>query len=222
MTREEFKEKYLVKTRIAITDAEMCLKFQEIAFEFGLRTHRGNDIPISFDTGIKGLHHLKNLFTFPHGLQSSSLFYVDDYREIVWDEMLADYESLPPINEPVVAKIEAHDVSDCIKLLRTYFIDKISKGDFEVIDKSEHTIRIKIDGQYYFTLWWANGADYVGFYKCEAFDDEQDLVTFQKLSLKDRRAIWKSLSKIKKEYKEVQLKNQKLAEYNKLKKELNL
>jgi len=43
-----------------------------------------------------------------------------------------------------------------IKEIQDYFINKILDLDFKVIDVSNHTLLIRIDNEYEFTIWIAN------------------------------------------------------------------
>lgn len=56
--------------------------------------------------------------------------------------------------------MKKEEVTEAIADLRTYFVDKIVKGDYEVINVDDHMISVHLDGEYYFTLWVSNGMDY--------------------------------------------------------------
>lgn len=97
MTKEEFKAKYLVKTRIRINNEEECNEFQRIAYEFGLTNSVGTTSLISYHHPVRPDFkdwNMKNLFCFSYGLAQSSIFHCDEYKEIHYNELIEDYKTI--------------------------------------------------------------------------------------------------------------------------------
>jgi hypothetical protein len=123
MERQEFKERYLVNTKIKITCRSECYEFQRIAFKFGVRVfsqpNNKAQEPIAYNIAdiypkYKGkifATNMTNLVIYKNGLlQKSAFYHLETGREISFTEMIADYKALnKPINltDPITqSKIE--------------------------------------------------------------------------------------------------------------------
>lgn len=80
---------------------------------------------------------------------------------------------------------------EVIVSVHDYFRDKLIKGDFETGKNNQFHIDCIIDGDYRFTIWWAN-EDY-GIRTCE------DSFMNINLRVNDKKSIWSKIKKIKHE-----------------------
>ena len=106
-------------------------------------------------------------------------------------------------------KIKEH-IKEIINLIASSIID----GDYEVVQFTDHSIKIEID-ESKFEIWTANGAEYLDFWESkglfgEAFGDEST-----------RKKIWDSLESHIQLHRATTLKDEKLATIAKLQAELS-
>jgi len=111
MNREQFKNKFLVDVKIAIENREQCYKFQEIAFEFGVKVHStmnkpmNEQVPIAYNIadvipdykGERFAEDMDNLVIYDKGtkLQKSAFFSLEnDKKLILYADMLEHYENM--------------------------------------------------------------------------------------------------------------------------------
>jgi uncharacterized protein (UPF0248 family) len=111
MTREEFKEKFIIDVKIKINNREECYKFQEIAFEFGAKVHstmhktKDEQIPIAYNItdiyqeykGRSFATDMTNLVIYDNGtrIQQSGFFHLENDKKLIhFDEMIEAYGNL--------------------------------------------------------------------------------------------------------------------------------
>ena len=105
-------------------------------------------------------------------------------------------------------KIKEH-INEIINLIASSIIE----GDYEVVQFTDHSIKIKID-ETKFEIWTANGAEYLDFWNVtsmfgETFGDEST-----------RKKIWDSLEPRIQLHRSTSLKDEKIAAIAKLQAEL--
>ncbi len=109
-------------------------------------------------------------------------------------------------------------IGDKIKELQDYFINKVKTGDYKVIKISEHTTLIKIDDLYEFTMWTANGKFSYDFYENSFLSSSPLSISMKGLESRGWIHMKKHLTgEIAKK-----ARREKMKEFNRLKKELNI
>ena len=97
-----------------------------------------------------------------------------------------------------------------------YFKSKVLSGDYEVIETNQHEAVLSVDDKYDFKVWIGNDMpDNIFIYGITAFK-------MPKLSDSEKQKAWDILEPKLKAYNETTVKAEKLKQYNKLKKELEL
>lgn len=123
-------------------------------------------------------------------------------------------------DEPL--KTDKMNIENHLKEIGNYFKAKVLAGDFEFIKCSIHTAEIKIDNKYTFELWIANEPKYdFRFYGISVYTSNFDC-EFDFKNMKERLTGYSKVKKYIKEYSDTVLKKEKIAQFNKLKKELNM
>lgn len=109
------------------------------------------------------------------------------------------------------------EIDKKIKEIQNYFINKVKTGDYKFIKSNDYTAEIIIDDKYEFQMWIGVNKDYYDFYNSFLFSTS---IPISMKGLKSRG--WVHMKKnIKKEDKTAE-KRQKMKEFNRLKKELNI
>ena len=109
-------------------------------------------------------------------------------------------------------------IGDKIKEIQDYFINKVKNGDYEIIKIGEHTTHIKIDGLYEFTMWTCNGKSSYDFY-----DNSFLSITNCNISMKGLTSRgWTHMKKHLNGEIAKKARREKMKEFNRLKKELNI
>ena len=109
-------------------------------------------------------------------------------------------------------------IDDKIKEIQDYFINKVINGDYEVIKIDKCTTSIKIDNLYEFNMWTGNGKEYYNFY-------ESSFLTINNLNLTMKGLKSRGWIHMKKHLTgEIAKKarREKMKQFNRLKKELNI
>ena len=106
---------------------------------------------------------------------------------------------------------------ELIKEVQNYFTEKLIKGEYEIEKLKRHTVHLIIDG-YNFTFWIANGL--LSFRQYSELDESN----FIDLDLRpiDAKDILEVLTPKMEEVKNGELREEKLREFNRLKKELEI
>lgn len=101
-----------------------------------------------------------------------------------------------------------------IKTVEDYFKEKIVTGDFEIIEKEKYTFNVRVDGKYDFIIWVAN--------RTENRKIEVGSYMIIELTQKEREKLHSVLSEEIRQYEKDVLREDKLAEFKRLQKELGL
>lgn len=113
------------------------------------------------------------------------------------------------------------NIEEKLKEVGKYFKDKVIAGDYEFLECSEFTAKIRIDGKYNFLLWITNEIEHdFDFYTYS--HKENDLfkeMTFETQA--ERLDAWKKLKPFLFEYKQNQLKAENIKKIQQLQNELN-
>ena len=105
---------------------------------------------------------------------------------------------------------------EAIIAVQEYFKEKLLNGEFEFIEFSEHITTVAIDQDYIFLLWTANGSKHLKIY--------ENRISTMNLAFTEieQKIIWGRLEKTLTDWRNGDLRSQKLEIYNRLKKELEL
>lgn len=79
---------------------------------------------------------------------------------------------------------------EVIHSVHDYFRDKLVSGNFKVVSINDHTIIVKIDDEFTFSIWHANKDYGIETYANEA---NQMLINFR---VKDKAKLWSKIKKI--------------------------
>jgi len=114
------------------------------------------------------------------------------------------------------------NIDDKLKEVGNYFKAKLLEGDYEFIKCSDYTAEILIDKKYKFEVWIANvPKDNFQFYRGGITgEDAEDFLRFT--TQKDRIKAYSKIKNFVKDYQNGKLKREKMAQFEKLKKELEL
>ena len=77
--------------------------------------------------------------------------------------------------------------------IQNYFNEKVIKGDYEVVDKTEHNATILIDGEYKFRIWISSGYKYMDQFETSIFGYSGP--RFISLPKENRKDAWDNMSK---------------------------
>ncbi|MDR1898001.1 MAG: hypothetical protein LBR10_14555 [Prevotellaceae bacterium] len=102
-----------------------------------------------------------------------------------------------------------------IQEVHDYFRGKLVRGDFKIVDITDHTVHVKIDDEYSFTIWSGSGAKYIRTADTCSYSFMN--ITFTQ---EDKEAIWDNLHPRIIRHKQEVLINEKQEEVEKLQKEL--
>tara|TARA_R110000851_G_scaffold56447_1_gene131928 strand:+ start:5224 stop:5583 length:360 start_codon:yes stop_codon:yes gene_type:complete len=108
-------------------------------------------------------------------------------------------------------------IGNKIKELQDYFINKVIIGDYEIIKIGEHTTLIKIDDLYEFSMWTASGKDSYDFFETSFLANN---ININMKGLKSKG--WVHMKKHLTGEVAKKAKREKMKEFNRLKKELNI
>lgn len=109
-------------------------------------------------------------------------------------------------------------IGDKIKEIQEYFINKVKTGDYKVLKVEEHTTGIIIDNLYEFSMWTANGKEHYNFYENSFLSTKGLEITMKGLESRGWNHMKKHLTgEIAKK-----ARREKMKEFNRLKKELNI
>ncbi len=111
------------------------------------------------------------------------------------------------------------EVKKQLNLLNEYFVNKLIKGQFKVVEIKEHTMSISIDGSFVFNFWVANKAYSLELYSM-SFIEAANSINLS-LNEKEKNQIWSKLNYYIKKYKVDVVLKQKQEQFEQLKKELN-
>jgi len=78
-----------------------------------------------------------------------------------------------------------NNIREKVKEVQDYFVMRLKKGEYEVIETNAYTKKVKIDG-YLFNVWIANGVNGIITYDLENFMQLE-------LSIKDKEEISKHI-----------------------------
>jgi hypothetical protein len=109
-------------------------------------------------------------------------------------------------------------IENKIKEIQDYFIEKVKNGEYEVVKIGPHTATIRIDDKYEFDMWICNGKESYDFYSANIFSSRTFIMTMKGHKSRGWSHMKTHLLKVDRE-KERQ---EKLKEFNRLKKELNM
>lgn len=105
-----------------------------------------------------------------------------------------------------------------IKEVKDYFKSKILKKEFEIKEMGQYTLSIIVDQKYKFTVWVGN-QNYPD--TCKLYDAAYSFMHLD-FNQKERIKLHNLLKKDVEDYKKNTTLPQKMAEFEKLKKELNI
>lgn len=109
-------------------------------------------------------------------------------------------------------------IGDKIKEIQKYFINKVKTGDYKVLKIGEHTTKIKVDDFYEFEMWTGNGKSSYDFY-----DNAFVLASNLTISMKGLESRgWAHMKKHLTGEIAKKARREKMKEFNRLKKELNI
>ena len=106
-----------------------------------------------------------------------------------------------------------------IQEVHDYFRDKLINGNFEITKIKKHHINLLIDNKYPFSIWIANMD-----YGICTYGDMVDAFSYMNISfrVKDKLSLWRKLKPHLDLKTNKELRRDKMIEYNRLKKELNI
>lgn len=106
-------------------------------------------------------------------------------------------------------------IHDKIKEVQDYFKKKLIDGDYEEVSRCSYKLWLKIDEQYLFILWIANGVEFL--HVTYGFDEgASEVLSFMNIEFSeyDKKAIWSKIDQEEKRRREAAEKLQ----YERLKK----
>jgi uncharacterized protein YaiE (UPF0345 family) len=107
-------------------------------------------------------------------------------------------------------------MEQAIKEVQKYFINKILSGEFEITKKGECTFTVLVDGKYSFCIWMANQPQ-----NRRLYEGELNFIWVE-FTQKQRLKLHSVLRKHYNEYMKNTVMQNKMAELERLKKELNI
>lgn len=117
-------------------------------------------------------------------------------------------------------KIIMKNIKEHIKKVNNYFTSKIARGDYEIPFIDQNKIVLKVDGEYHFCFWIANGIDSFATWSVSVID--YDCETFMDLHFtpSKKEAAWKRVEMALSKYDNDVQKKKDEEEFERLKKKL--